>query len=80
MEMKRTTSNRLFTGMVLGIVLGVVVGKVLGPAPGGVWERLLARTSGAGEEARMVDKVIDGDTIEVDGGESQHAAELLPAA
>jgi len=69
MELKRKTSNRLFTGMVLGIVLGVVFGKVLGPAPGKVWERLLARTSGAGEGARMVDKVIDGDTIEIDGGE-----------
>jgi micrococcal nuclease len=69
MEKKRSTSNRLLTGMVIGMALGVVGGIMLGPTPGEVWERLLARTSGAEEEARMVDKVIDGDTIEVDGGE-----------
>ncbi len=69
MEKKRSTSNRLLTGMVIGMALGIVGGIMLGPTPGEVWERLLARTSGAEEEARMVDKVIDGDTIEVDGGE-----------
>jgi micrococcal nuclease len=36
---------------------------------GEVRERFLARTSGPGEEARSVEKVIDGDTIEIDGGE-----------
>jgi micrococcal nuclease len=69
MELKRKTSNRLFTGMVLGILLGVVVAKLLGPVPGGVWEGFLARTNGAGEKARLVERVIDGDTIELKGGE-----------
>ena len=69
MEKKRSTSNRLLTGMVIGMVLGVVGGIMLDSSPGEVWERFLARTSGPGEEARTVDKVIDGDTIEIDGGE-----------
>jgi len=51
------------------MALGVVGGIMLDPTPGKVWERLLARTSGTGEEARSVGKVIDGDTIEIDGGE-----------
>jgi micrococcal nuclease len=55
--------------MVIGMVLGVVGGIMLDPSPGKVWERFLARTSGTGEEARSVKKVIDGDTIEIDGGE-----------
>ena len=66
---KRTTSNRFLTGMVLGMALGVVGGMVLGPAPRQVWERFLARTSGAAQENRAVEKVIDGDTIVLDGDE-----------
>ncbi len=69
MEKKRSTSNRLLTGMVIGMALGVVGGIMLDPSPGEIWERFLARTSGAEEEARSVKKVIDGDTIEIDGGE-----------
>ncbi len=69
MEHKRSTSNRLLTGMVIGMALGVVGGIMLDPSPGKIWERFLARTSGAEEEARLVEKVIDGDTIEIDGGE-----------
>ena len=51
------------------MALGVVGGIMLDPSPGKIWERLLARKSGAEEEARLVEKVIDGDTIEIDGGE-----------
>ncbi len=51
------------------MVLGVVGGIMLEPSPGEVWERFLARTNGAGEETRSVERVIDGDTIEIDGGE-----------
>lgn len=69
MEHKRSTSSRLLTGMVIGMVLGIVGGMMLGPSPGEVWERFLARRSGAEAEARSVEKVIDGDTIEIDGGE-----------
>ena len=57
------------TGMVIGMVLGVVGGIILDPSPGEFWERLLSLTNGAQEEARSVEKVIDGDTIEIDGGE-----------
>ncbi len=69
MEYKRPTTHRLLTGMVIGMVLGIVGGMMLGPSPGEVWERFLARGSGAEGEARSVEKVIDGDTIEIDGGE-----------
>ena len=51
------------------MALGVVGGIMLDPSPGKIWERFLARSSGTGEEARSVEKVIDGDTIEIDGGE-----------
>jgi micrococcal nuclease len=55
--------------MVIGMALGVVGGIKLDSFSGEVWERFFARKSGPGEEARRVEKVIDGDTIEIDGGE-----------
>lgn len=69
MEKKRSRSSRLLTGVVIGMVLGVVAGRMLGPVPRETWKRHLARSSGAGEGSRLVEKVIDGDTIEIDGGE-----------
>ena len=66
---KRKTSNRFLTGMVLGIVLAIVAVRMLDEDRRRSLEQLFARTSGAGEEARLVEKVIDGDTIEIDGGE-----------
>lgn len=69
MEQKRKASNRLLTGMVLGMVLGVVGARMLGHVPRQAWERVLARTSGAEEETRTVQKVIDGDTIVVEPDE-----------
>ena len=55
--------------MVLGIALGVLAAKMLAQAPRRTWERMLAPTSGADEEAIAVEKVIDGDTIVIKGGE-----------
>ncbi len=69
MKHERSTSHRLLTGMVIGMVIGVVGGVLLGPSPGEVWERFLARTSGPDYAIRVVERVIDGDTIEIDGGE-----------
>jgi micrococcal nuclease len=42
---------------------------MMGELPRQAWERLTARASGAGEETRAVEKVIDGDTIVVDTDE-----------
>jgi micrococcal nuclease len=69
MKHARSTSHRLLTGMVIGMIIGVVGGILLGPSPEDVWERFLARTTGPAAAIRVVEKVIDGDTIEVDGGE-----------
>lgn len=68
MSRKQKTSSRFLTGMVIGMVLGVVGGMVWGTVPRRAWERLI-RTSGAEQETRVVEKVIDGDTIVLDGGE-----------
>ncbi len=69
MEQKRPTSQRLLTGMVIGMIIGVVGGILLGPSPEDIWDRLLARTGGPESSIRLVERVIDGDTIEIDGGE-----------
>ncbi len=67
---KRTTSNRFLTGMVLGMVLGVVGGMVLGPAAfRRAWDGVFAGTSGKEHATRLVERVIDGDTIVIDGDE-----------
>jgi len=55
--------------MVLGIALGVLIAKMLGQVPRETWDRVLTRTSGAEERTRAVRKVIDGDTIVVEGDE-----------
>jgi len=69
MRRSRKISNRFLTGMVLGIALGVLAAKMLGQGPRQTWERVVSRTSGAEEEARAVKKVIDGDTVVIEGGE-----------
>ncbi len=69
MRQSRKTGNRLLTGMVIGMVLGIVVAGMLGDRSRRALDRLLARASGADEKAGTVEKVIDGDTIVVRGGE-----------
>lgn len=73
MDKKRSTTTRVLTGMVLGMVLGIVVVKMLGDDPR--WN-LGRQLSGAGDERdktrpleRTVERVIDGDTVVLQGGE-----------
>lgn len=51
------------------MALGVLVAKILGDAPRQALERVTAPATGADEEAVAVEKVIDGDTIVIQGGE-----------
>ena len=69
MSQSRKTGNRLLTGMVIGMVLEIVVARMLGDDPRRALDRLLAYASGANEKGRAVEKVIDGDTIVLQGGE-----------
>lgn len=69
MNRKGTTSRRFLTGMVLGIVLAIVAVRLMDEDRRRALEQRFAPKDGAEAEARAVEKVIDGDTIVVQGGE-----------
>jgi endonuclease YncB( thermonuclease family) len=55
--------------MVVGMVLGIAVVKLLGDDPRREMERLLSRGGDDKDHTREVEKVIDGDTLVLQGGE-----------